>query len=45
MNNEMVRRLIWSGMLAATGALASIVAHRAATLIYQRVFGEDPPEG
>jgi hypothetical protein len=44
MENEMVRRLIWSGILAATGALASIAAHRVSTMIYQRVFGEDPPE-
>jgi hypothetical protein len=44
MDNEVVRRLIWSAMLAGTGALASVVAHRAATMLYQRVFGEDPPE-
>ena len=44
MDNELVRRLIWSGILAGTGALASIAAHRASTLIYFRLFGEDPPE-
>lgn len=44
MDNELVRRLIWSGILAATGAAASIVAHRASVFIYFRVFGEDPPE-
>jgi hypothetical protein len=44
MDNELVRRLIWSGILAATGALASIAAHRASTFIYFRLFGEDPPE-
>jgi hypothetical protein len=44
MDNEMVRRLIWSGMLAASGALASIVATRLAAIIYRRVFDEDPPE-
>jgi hypothetical protein len=44
MDNEMVRRLIWSGMLAASGALASIVATRLAAIVYRRVFDEDPPE-
>lgn len=44
MENDVVRKLIWSGMLAATGALASIAAHRLATLIYTRVFDEEPPE-
>lgn len=44
MDNEIVRRLIWSGLLAATGALASIVAARASALIYRRLFDEDPPD-
>jgi hypothetical protein len=43
-DNELVRRLIWSGMLAGFGALASIVAARAAAMLYRRVFDEDPPE-
>ena len=44
MDNEIVRRLIWTGLIAATGALASIVATRAAAMIYVRIFNEDPPE-
>lgn len=44
MDNEMVRRLIWSGMLAAAGALASVVATRLAAIAYRRIFDEDPPE-
>jgi hypothetical protein len=40
----MVKRLIWSGLLAATGALASIVAARMAGLLYRRIYNEDPPE-
>jgi hypothetical protein len=44
MDNEMVRRLLWAGLLAATGALASVVAHKASTAIWYRVFNEDPPE-
>jgi cation transporter-like permease len=40
----MVRRLIWSGMLAATGALASILAARLSAILYRRLFDEDPPD-
>jgi len=42
--NDMVRRLAWAGLLAGTGALASIVSTRIAAVIYRRAFGEDPPE-
>ena len=44
MENELVKRLVWSGLLAAAGALASIAASRAAALVYRRVYNEDPPE-
>jgi hypothetical protein len=43
-DNDLVRRLIWTGMLAASGALASIVANRMATAIWLRIFKEEPPE-
>jgi len=44
MNDDLVKRLAWSGLLAATGALASLLANRVATLVWRRVFDEDPPE-
>ncbi|MFN8217645.1 MAG: hypothetical protein U0R71_13715 [Solirubrobacterales bacterium] len=44
MDNEIVRRLVWSGLLAGTGALASIISARVAALLYRRMFDEDPPE-
>ena len=44
MDNDIVRRLIWSGLLAATGALASVLATRVSAVIYRRVFDEDPPD-
>jgi len=44
MDNEIVKRLAWSGVLAASSALASIAAARLAALIWRRVFDEDPPE-
>ncbi|HVQ58193.1 MAG TPA: hypothetical protein VMS60_04720 [Solirubrobacterales bacterium] len=40
----MVRRLMWSGLLAASSALASIAAARLAAVLWRRVFDEDPPE-
>ena len=44
MQNELVKRLVWSGLLAAVGALASIATARVAAMAYRRIFGEDPPE-
>ena len=44
MDNEMVRRLLWSGVLAASSALASIAATRIAAIVWRRVFDEEPPE-
>ena len=40
----MVKRLIWSGLLAGFGALASIAAHRVAAVTFRRLFAEEPPE-
>jgi hypothetical protein len=44
MSNDMVKRLMWSGLLAGIGALSTVVANRIATAIWIRVFDEDPPE-
>ncbi|HXV04638.1 MAG TPA: hypothetical protein VFP23_01885 [Solirubrobacterales bacterium] len=44
MDNDIVKRLMWSGMLAASGALASIVATKLAAFAWRRIFDEDPPE-
>jgi len=43
-DNDLVKRLVWSGLLAATGALASIAASRVAAILYRRMYNEDPPE-
>ena len=40
----MVKRLMWSGLLAGVGALASILANRVAASVWRRVFDEEPPE-
>jgi hypothetical protein len=43
-DNEMVKRLMWSGLMAAVGAVATIAANRVATVVWRRLFDEDPPE-
>jgi hypothetical protein len=42
--NDIVKRLMWSGMLAVSGALASVAATKLAALLWRRLFDEDPPE-
>ena len=42
--NDMTKRLLWSGLLAALGALASVATTRTAAMVWRRAFGEDPPE-
>lgn len=43
-DNDVAKRLVWSGILAATGALASVITTRIAAQIYRRIYDEDPPE-
>ena len=43
MQNDLTKRLMWTGLLAGLGALSSIVANRIATEVWMRVFDEDPP--
>jgi hypothetical protein len=42
--SPLVKRLLWSGLLAGLGALSSVVTGRVATAIWKRVFHEEPPE-
>lgn len=43
-DSPLVKRMIWSGLLAGASALTGIVANKLATLIWVRMFDEDPPE-
>jgi hypothetical protein len=43
-DNDLVKRLLWSGLVAGIGALAAIVANRVAATVWRRVFDEDPPD-
>jgi hypothetical protein len=42
--SPLVKRLLWSGLLAGTGALATIAASRLSGLIWKQIFDEEPPE-
>jgi len=44
MQNDAVKRLVWSALLAGLGALASVATARLAAVIWRRALGEDPPE-
>ena len=44
MDNDLVKRLAWSGLLAGFGAIATMATTRIAAVVYRRIFGEDPPE-
>ncbi len=40
----MVKRLMWSGLLAGVSAVAGIAANRVAGVLWRRLFDEEPPE-
>jgi hypothetical protein len=42
--SPLVKRMLWSGLLAGTGALATLAASRVSALIWKRLFDEEPPE-
>jgi hypothetical protein len=44
MDNEIVKRLMYSGLLAGIGAVASVATAKLAAMIWRRAFGEEPPE-
>jgi hypothetical protein len=42
--NDVMKRLLWSGLLAGLGAIASVATTRVAAMIWRRIYDEDPPE-
>jgi hypothetical protein len=42
--SELSRRLMWSGLLAGLGALATAASTKIAAIIWRRAFKEEPPE-
>ena len=43
-DSALIKRLVWSGLVAILGVGASIAANRIAAQVWRRVLGEDPPE-
>jgi hypothetical protein len=44
MESDVVKRLMWSGLLAGLSALSGVVAQRVAVQVWRRMFDEEPPE-
>jgi hypothetical protein len=44
MENDIVKRLMWSGLQAGLAALSGLIVQRMAVLVWRRVFAEEPPE-
>ena len=42
--NDLMKRLMWSGLLAAIGALASDRGEPCRRRVWRRIFDEDPPD-
>ena len=42
--SALTKRLMWSGLMAGLGALATIAANRVAATVWRRIFDEEPPE-
>lgn len=43
MHNDLVQKLMWSGLMALVSAVAAIAARKAAEQVWTRVFGYGPP--
>ena len=43
-HNDITKRLVWSGLLAGLGAVASIATTRVAAIIWRKIYDDDPPE-
>ena len=43
-DSPLMKRLLWSGLVAGVGALAALASQRMAGMIWKQVFGEEPPE-
>jgi hypothetical protein len=43
-DNPLVKRLMWSGLVAGLEALAALATYRVAASVWRRLFDEDPPD-
>lgn len=44
MQGVLVKRLMWSGLMAGLGAVAAVATNKMAAVIWRQLFDEDPPE-
>ncbi len=44
MENPLVKRLMWSALMAGLGALAAVATNKAAAILWRQLFDEEPPE-
>jgi hypothetical protein len=44
MQSQLVKRLMWSGLMAGLGAAATVATNKVAAIIWRQVFDEEPPE-
>ena len=42
--NELVKRLLWTGLVDGVGALSTLLANKVAAQIWERMMGEEPPD-
>ena len=42
--SPLVKRLLWSGLLAGSTALTQLLANRLSVYVWKRFFDEEPPE-
>jgi hypothetical protein len=43
LQNDLVKKLVWSGVMATVSAIAAIAARKGAEQLWIRLFGEEPP--
>jgi hypothetical protein len=43
MDNPVVKRLLWTALLAGLGSAATVITSRLAAFIWEKVFDEEPP--
>jgi hypothetical protein len=44
MESDLVKRLVWSGLLAGLGVVFAAASSRTAAVVWRRIFDEEPPE-
>jgi hypothetical protein len=43
LQNDLVKKLVWTGVMAGVSALAAITARKLAEQVWMKIFNEAPP--